>query len=278
MATVDADECLTGRARRHRRCNCDDHPRLAAQSQRAVASVARRTAPGTRHCRGRRGPCHRAHPPGPGVLRRRRPEGTIVAGRHRPDSTPESNSDSNPFVEALVRLMDTERPTIAAVNGAVRAGGIGLMAACDLVVVAASTTFALTEVRIGVAPAIISVPILRRVAPSRIAAAMLTGESFDAHEARSMGLITHVSADVAATVEALTTGILAGALHVPSPRRSGCSAPSARWIAPRHFRRWRGCRTRSSRVPKLPKAWPRSLPSVRPCGPGDDDETMTTRP
>jgi enoyl-CoA hydratase/carnithine racemase len=124
---------------------------------------------------------------------------------------PDSNSDSNPFVEALVRLMDTERPTIAAVNGAVRAGGIGLMAACDLVVVAASTTFALTEVRIGVAPAIISVPILRRVAPSRIAAAMLTGESFDAHEARSMGLVTHVSADVGATVDALTAGILAGA-------------------------------------------------------------------
>ena len=127
------------------------------------------------------------------------------------NSSPESNADSNPFVEALVRLMDTECPTIAAVNGAVRAGGIGLMAACDLVVVAESTTFALTEVRIGVAPAIISVPILRRVAPTRIAAAMLTGESFDAHEARSMGLITHVSADVAATVNALTSGILAGA-------------------------------------------------------------------
>ncbi len=127
------------------------------------------------------------------------------------NTDPNSDSDANPFVEALERLMDTERPTIAAVNGAVRAGGIGLMAACDLVVVAESTTFALTEVRIGVAPAIISVPILRRVAPSRIAAAMLTGESFDAHEARSMGLVTHVSADVGATVDALTSGILAGA-------------------------------------------------------------------
>jgi methylglutaconyl-CoA hydratase len=122
-----------------------------------------------------------------------------------------TESESNPFVDALVRLMDTGRPTIAAVNGAVRAGGIGLMAACDLVIVEESTTFALTEVRIGVAPAIISVPILRRVAPSRIAAAMLTGESFDAHEARSMGLITHVSADVDATVDALISGILAGA-------------------------------------------------------------------
>ena len=119
--------------------------------------------------------------------------------------------DSTPMTSVLERLMDTPAPTIAAVNGAVRAGGIGLMASCDLVVVAASTTFALTEVRIGVAPAIISVPILRRVPAGRIAAAMLTGEPFDAPEARSMGLVTHVSDDVSATTSALTDGILAGA-------------------------------------------------------------------
>ena len=64
---------------------------------------------------------------------------------------------------------------------------------------------------IGVAPAIISVPILRRVAPSRIAAAMLTGEPFDADEARSVGLITHVTDDVAATTASLCAGITAGA-------------------------------------------------------------------
>ena len=103
------------------------------------------------------------------------------------------------------------QPTVAAVGGAVRAGGIGLMASCDLVVVHRSVTFALTEVRIGVAPAIISVPILRRVAPSRIAAAMLTGEPFDADEARSIGLITHVTDDVAATTAELCAGIVAGA-------------------------------------------------------------------
>ena len=48
----------------HRRCNCHDHPRLAAQSQRAVASVARRTAPGTRHCRGRQRPVPSCSPTG----------------------------------------------------------------------------------------------------------------------------------------------------------------------------------------------------------------------
>jgi enoyl-CoA hydratase/carnithine racemase len=120
-------------------------------------------------------------------------------------------ADSSPFVSALERLMDASYPTIAVVNGAVRAGGIGLMASCDLVVVHESTTFALTEVRIGVAPAIIAVPILRRVAPSRIAAAMLTGESFDAESARQMGLVTHVSNDVVSTVDDLCEGIRLGA-------------------------------------------------------------------
>lgn len=119
--------------------------------------------------------------------------------------------DSRPMVAVLERLMDAPCPTIAAVQGAVRAGGIGLMASCDLVVVHRPVTFALTEVRIGVAAAIISVPILRRVPPGKIAAAMLTGETFDSAHAREIGLVTHVSDDVPATVAALCEGVLAGA-------------------------------------------------------------------
>jgi enoyl-CoA hydratase/carnithine racemase len=126
-------------------------------------------------------------------------------------STASGPTDSSPIVTIMSTLMDTARPTIAAVEGAVRAGGIGLMASCDLVVVRSDVTFALTEVRIGVAPAIITVPILRRVLASRITAAMLTGEAFDAAEARDMGLVTHVSDDVPATVATLVDGIRAGA-------------------------------------------------------------------
>ncbi|MCU0260657.1 MAG: enoyl-CoA hydratase-related protein [Ilumatobacteraceae bacterium] len=118
--------------------------------------------------------------------------------------------DSGPFVDVLRRLMDTERPTIAAVDGAVRAGGIGLMAACDVVVVRRDVTFALTEVRIGVAAAIIAVPILRRVAPPAIATAMLTGAPFDAEAARSMHLVDVVADDVASAVGAILDGLLAG--------------------------------------------------------------------
>jgi enoyl-CoA hydratase/carnithine racemase len=119
--------------------------------------------------------------------------------------------DSTPFVRALQRLTDADVPTIAAVQGPARAGGIGLMASCDLVVVREDITFALTEVRIGVAAAIISVPILRRASGSRLASAFLTGEPFDAAFARDVGLVTHVTADVDGTVAALCHGIRMGA-------------------------------------------------------------------
>jgi enoyl-CoA hydratase len=118
------------------------------------------------------------------------------------------------MVEAMRRLMDADAPTIASVKGAVRAGGIGLMASCDLVVVAASVDFAFTEVRIGVAPAIISVPILGRANASLLRAPFLTGERFDAQRALSIGLVTHVgtdSDDVDRIVAELCAGVLAGA-------------------------------------------------------------------
>lgn len=120
-------------------------------------------------------------------------------------------ADSTPMVRAMQRLIESSCPTIAAVKGPVRAGGIGLMASCDIVVVQQDVTFAFTEVRIGVAPAIISVPILQRCGWSRLAAPFLTGESFDASTAREMGLVTHVTHDVPHTVGTLVDGVLAGA-------------------------------------------------------------------
>lgn len=122
--------------------------------------------------------------------------------------------DSTAMVDAMRRLMTADAPSIAAVKGPVRAGGIGLMASCDLVVVASSVDFAFTEVRIGVAPAIISVPILRRASASQLRAPFLTGERFDAERARAAGLVTHVAADatgVDGIVGELCAGILAGA-------------------------------------------------------------------
>jgi len=108
--------------------------------------------------------------------------------------------DSTSFVRAIERLGTTSAPVIAAVDGPVRAGGIGLMAACDLVVVARAITFAFTEVRIGVAPAIITAPILARCGWSKPADPFLAGEVFDTATALDMGLVTHVSDYVPGTV------------------------------------------------------------------------------
>lgn len=121
-----------------------------------------------------------------------------------------SAAGPNRMSQAMARLRDADQPTIAAVKGPARAGGVGLMASCDLVVVQPTADFAFTEVRIGVAPAIISVPILRRVSWSAIAAPFLTGERFDAQEARRIGLVTHVADDVDAEVTRLCEGVLKG--------------------------------------------------------------------
>lgn len=128
----------------------------------------------------------------------------------RERSEPSQPPDSRPIVEVMERLMDAPCPTIAAVQGAVRAGGLGLVAACDMSVVDPSVVFALTEVRIGVAAGIVAVPILRRVSPGAIATAILTGDPFDADEAHRIGLVTHVSDDVPGTVADLCESILRG--------------------------------------------------------------------
>jgi enoyl-CoA hydratase/carnithine racemase len=118
--------------------------------------------------------------------------------------------DSTGIVRVLEHLRSMAAPVIAAVDGPVRAGGIGLMAACDLAVINPSITFAFTEVRIGVAPAIITDPILDRCGWSKLAGPYLTGEVFGAGRALDMGLVTHVVDDVTATVATLADGILLG--------------------------------------------------------------------
>ena len=120
-------------------------------------------------------------------------------------------TDAGPMMRAMRRLIEARQPTVAAVQGPVRAGGVGLMASCDLVVVQRDVTFAFTEVRIGVAPAIISVPILQRVPWTRLVSPFLTGETFDAATALDMGLVTHVADDVPTVVRSLVDGVLAGA-------------------------------------------------------------------
>lgn len=94
----------------------------------------------------------------------------------------------------LVQLMRTivtlPKPVLARVDGHVRAGGLGLIGACDLAVAGPKSTFAFTEVKLGLAPAVISLPLLPLLEPRAASAWYLTGATFDAREAQRIGLIT----------------------------------------------------------------------------------------
>ena len=101
----------------------------------------------------------------------------------------------------LTLMIESPVPVIARVNGHARAGGLGLIAASDLAGAAAASTFAFTEVRVGVVPAMIMVPALRVVEPRFLAAMTLTGEKFTARQAADAGLLSAVTDDEAALDE-----------------------------------------------------------------------------
>jgi methylglutaconyl-CoA hydratase len=117
------------------------------------------------------------------------------------------------FPQIIELIFGSPKPVICRVNGSARAGGIGLIAVCDIAIAGLGATFAFTEVRIGAVPAIIAVPCLRRM-PSRAAAEyFLTGQTFDAERAQQIGLLTRAvpEADLDAQTERYAGMLLRGA-------------------------------------------------------------------
>ncbi|GEL16858.1 enoyl-CoA hydratase-related protein [Pseudonocardia asaccharolytica] len=118
----------------------------------------------------------------------------------------------NEFPAILERIWTSPKPVVARLAGPARAGGVGLVAACDIAVAAQEATFAFSEVRIGVVPAVISVTVLPRLLPRAAHELFLTGETFDAARAAAIGLLNaavpaaDLDAEVARYVEALRLG------------------------------------------------------------------------
>ncbi|MFF3840035.1 enoyl-CoA hydratase family protein [Streptomyces sp. NPDC001930] len=96
------------------------------------------------------------------------------------------------FVDLLRQIVELPKPVVAHVTAGsrTRAGGLGLLGAADIVVAGEGADFALTEVRIGVAPAVISLTLLPKLEPRAAARHYLTGERFGVPEAIAMGLVT----------------------------------------------------------------------------------------
>src|ERR1700739_1729347 len=107
----------------------------------------------------------------------------------------------------LRAIVEAPLPVIAAVNGHVRAGGFGPGGACEVAVPGPRSAFAVTEARIGVAPAIISLTLLPKMSARSAARYYLTGETFDAATAAGIGLITMAADDVDAAVASLVADI-----------------------------------------------------------------------
>jgi enoyl-CoA hydratase len=127
-----------------------------------------------------------------------------AAGRTPGDVAVERAREMTHLLRAILEL---PMPVIGAVDGHVRAGGLGLVGACDIVVAGPASTFALTEARIGVAPSIISLTLLPKLDPRASGRYFVTGEKFGADEAARIGLISLAAADVKAATAAFTADI-----------------------------------------------------------------------
>ena len=110
----------------------------------------------------------------------------------------------------LRAIVACPKPVVAKIAGTVRAGGLGIVGACDVAVSAGSVTYAFTEARLGIAPAVISLTTLPRMDPRKAHRWCLTGESFDAHAAADAGLISQAvpQAELDEAVAAVTAELL----------------------------------------------------------------------
>jgi methylglutaconyl-CoA hydratase len=116
------------------------------------------------------------------------------------------------LVPILKLMLDSPKPILCRIDGAVRGGGMGLVAASDVVVSSELSTFGFSEVRLGVAPAVISVPVLRKLSRAAALELFLTGRVFTASEAVAYGLVNRVAGvDLDVVVEELEAELLEAA-------------------------------------------------------------------
>lgn len=104
-------------------------------------------------------------------------------------SEKENRQDSEKLYDMFAAFKNIPVPTVALVQGAAMGGGLGLIAAADIALAEKSTRFCFSEVKIGLAPAVISSFVAAKVSKSSLQRYFLTGEVFTGDEAKSMGLV-----------------------------------------------------------------------------------------
>jgi methylglutaconyl-CoA hydratase len=125
----------------------------------------------------------------------------------------ENRKDAVAFGAMLNRLHALRKPTVARVHGAAFAGGMGLIAACDIAVASVDTDFAVSEARLGLVPATISPYVLAAIGERAASRYFLTAERFPAAEAYRIGLVQELAQleELDATVNVILGEIVQGA-------------------------------------------------------------------
>ena len=126
-------------------------------------------------------------------------------------SAAENKQDARRLAHMLNAIYSCEKPVIGLVNGLCMGGGVGLAAACDIVIAAEEAFFALSEVRLGLVPAVISPLVVRAIGVRQARRYFLTGERFDAMTAKAIGLVHLVclKAQLEGTLQGLVDNLLA---------------------------------------------------------------------
>ncbi len=112
------------------------------------------------------------------------------------DYTFEQNlADGQAIFDLMQAVDECTKPVVGRINGAAIGGGAGLVSCCDIVVAVERAKFGFSEVRLGIAPAVISPFVMAKIGPANARELFLTGERFDAHHAHRIGLVHHVVAE-----------------------------------------------------------------------------------
>lgn len=110
----------------------------------------------------------------------------------------ENVADGQAIFDLMAAVDGCPKPVVAAVQGAAIGGGAGLVSCCDIAIAVSDTIFAFSEVRLGLAPAVISPFVVPKIGAGSARELFLTGERFSAERAQRDGLIQHVVQDEAA--------------------------------------------------------------------------------
>lgn len=141
--------------------------------------------------------------------------GDLAAMRAAADNSDgENRDDADQFAAMLMKVRALPQPVVALIHGVAIAGGLGLAAACDIAIATRDAKFGLSEVRLGIVPAVISPYVVEAIGPRATRRYMLTGERFSAEVAAQLGLV-HILVDdqngLSAEAERIVGQLLQGA-------------------------------------------------------------------